>query len=265
MFNYYATVSVSGSTFSGNHANDGGGMGNYYSTPTVTDCTFSGNTAGLHGGGLYYAFTADGVVGTSPTVTRCTFSGNSAEAGGGLFVNAATSAAVTNCVFSGNAAVPNSITTPNPAGPQGGGLYHENSTLAVTNCTFANNTAAVGTGGGVYDASTPASTLTNSILWGNTAPSSPEIFDSNTSLAVTYSVVAGGYTGTGNVSSDPLFVNAATGDLHLGPTSPAIDVGLDSAVPAGVATDRDRLGRFVDGNDADTVATVDMGAYEWRQ
>jgi hypothetical protein len=65
-------------------------------------------------------------------------------------------------------------------------------------------------------------TLVNSILWGNTATTAPQLYGSPT---VTYSCVQGGYTGTGNISSDPLFVNAAAGDLRLSGTSPCIDAG----------------------------------------
>jgi hypothetical protein len=42
---------------------------------------------------------------------------------------------------------------------------------------------------------------------------------------VTYSDVQGGYAGTADLNLDPLFVNAAAGDYHLGPLSPCIDAG----------------------------------------
>ena len=45
------------------------------------------------------------------------------------------------------------------------------------------------------------------------------------SLTVTYSDIQGGYTGTGNIDSDPLFVDAANGDYYLQPASPCIDAG----------------------------------------
>ncbi|MFC1739439.1 right-handed parallel beta-helix repeat-containing protein, partial [Planctomycetota bacterium] len=50
-------------------------------------------------------------------------------------------------------------------------------------------------------------------------------------------------------------------DYHLLPTSPCIDAGDNSAVPAGVTTDLDGNARIID-FDFDGTATVDMGAYE---
>jgi hypothetical protein len=67
--------------------------------------------------------------------------------------------------------------------------------------------------------------------------------------------VAGGYAGTGNINADPLFVDAATGDLHILAGSPCVDAGNTAAIPAGLVTD-------LDGNARVFGAAVDMGAYE---
>ena len=63
------------------------------------------------------------------------------------------------------------------------------------------------------------------------------------------------HPGEGNINADPFFVDPATGDLHLELGSPAIDVGNNSLVPAGVTTDIDGYPRIHGG-------VVVMGAYE---
>jgi len=67
---------------------------------------------------------------------------------------------------------------------------------------------------------------------------------------------------TGNISSDPFFVNVAS-DFHLQPTSSVIDAGTNSA-PNLPQTDYDGKPRFIDGYN-DCVGTIDMGAYELQR
>lgn len=59
--------------------------------------------------------------------------------------------------------------------------------------------------------------------------------------------------GANTLYDDPQFVGA--GDFHLQSTSPAVDVGDNSAIPAGITTDLGGTPRIQGG-------TVDMGAYE---
>ncbi|GAH18240.1 unnamed protein product, partial [marine sediment metagenome] len=201
----------------------------------------------------------------SPTVTNCTFSGNRAQSndGGGMF-NYASNPTLTNCTFNGNS-----------AGYGGGGMCNDsNSSPTLTNCTFSGNAAEYG--GGIYNLSA-SPTLNNCILWGNLAPSGPEIFDFLSTPTVTYSDITGGYTGTGNIDADPLFVDAngpddiigtEDDDLRLSFGSPCIDAGDNDAVPSGIMTDLNSELRFVD--DLFTIDTgngtrpiVDIGAYEY--
>ncbi len=62
-----------------------------------------------------------------------------------------------------------------------------------------------------------------------------EIVTNNVSFgnAVTnaaYSIVQVGYTGTGNLDADTLFVSAS--DLHMESVSPAINTGTNTGAPA---------------------------------
>lgn len=65
-----------------------------------------------------------------------------------------------------------------------------------------------------------------------------------------------------NVFEDPQFVNPVENDYRLTQVSPAIDIGLNTALTDTIETDLAGNSRFYDGND-DGEATVDAGAYEW--
>jgi hypothetical protein len=73
-----------------------------------------------------------------------------------------------------------------------------------------------------------------------------------------YSIVRPGTLppGTGNKATDPLFVNPATGDLHLQATSPARGASDPNADLTGIAShDIDGTARH---------APADMGAYQFK-
>ncbi|MDP6861854.1 MAG: choice-of-anchor Q domain-containing protein, partial [Candidatus Marinimicrobia bacterium] len=94
---------------------------------------------------------------------------------------------------------------------------------------------------GLYDNSSGSITMVNSIVWGSTNGSDTANVAGNPT--VTYSDIGGGYTGTGNISSDPLFADAENGDFNLDLLSPCIDTGDPNVV--------------YDGDDT----VVDMGAF----
>ena len=217
-----SSPTVTDCTFSGNAAEfAGGGMCNYSnSRPTVTGCTFSGNTttSGDMGGGGGMCNRES----SSPTVTNCTFSGNTAKfAGGGMCNVESSNPTVTDCTFSGNWAI----------GAGGMGSW-DASSPTVTNCTFSGNTAAFA-GGGMWNVDYCSATVTNCILWSNT----PDQLDDESGFPslVAYTCIEGGWTGVGNISDDPCFVdpNGPDGDpntcedndYHLSPNSPCIDAG----------------------------------------
>ena len=276
MYNeYYSSPIVTNCTFSGNSANyGGGGMYNeYYSSPIVTNCTFSGNSANYGGGGMYNS------ISSSPAVTNCIIGGNKAGTSGGGMQNSDSNPTVTNCTFIDNEAdsygggvlndtgsypwFVNCIFIGNVSGTYSGGMGNNLSSPTLTNCTFCGNLANV-TGGGMlnYDSCKPV--VTNCILWGNSPNQILDWSGTGCSTTVNYSDVQDNWSGAGsnNINADPLFVNAAGGDLRLSSSSsPSVDTGDNSA--AGLpATDLAGNPRVSDGN-KDHIAVVDMGAYEY--
>ena len=248
----------------------GGGICNENgSSPTLINCVISGNDGGDSGGGLFNSNNSD------PNVINCAFSGNSAWEGGAIF-NDQSNPNVTNCTITGNLA------------NNGGGIFNEYDCISkVTNCSFSDNLATA-IGGSIFNNGNSNAILNNCILWGN-GPN--EIYIETGTVTVDYSNVQGGYSGTGNINEDPLFVDADGPDdvvgteddnLRLLSSSPCIDAGDSTAVGVdrsdldddGSKTeqtpwDLDGNLRFLDDpNTTDTgvtdgpVPVVDMGAYE---
>ena len=247
---------VDNCVFSGNSAMSGGGMFNEaFSSPTLSGCTFTGNAADEYGGGIYSTV-------CSLTLTGCIFSGNSAgKEGGGIHSRRNTSATLANCAFYDNSAIEsgggmcnsqsildlvNCIFVVNRATKGGGMLNYHDAVPRLINCTFSGNWAS-SFGGGVYNVGDSSPVLANCILWGNT----PDEISGGTP-DITYSDVEGGWSDTGNIDEDPLFMDAYD-NLRLSAGSPCIDTGDNSAVLVG--TDLDGNQRIVNG-------IVDMGAYE---
>ena len=133
ILNVDGTLTVSGSTFSGNSAFDGGGIENVSGTVTVSGSTFSGNSASTDGGGI------DSLDGTL-TVSGSTFSSNSASEGGGIF-ELDTATTISNSTFSGNT-----------ASEEGGGIWALSEQLSLRNTTLTNNRPG-GNCGGLIDLS----------------------------------------------------------------------------------------------------------------
>jgi hypothetical protein len=172
------------------------------------------NGHNVNGGGMYNE-------NSWPTVTNCTFTKNLTDYCGAGMSNLSSSPTLINCMFIGNSAT------------DGGGICNIDSSARVTNCTFSGNTADYH-GGGLRDASSSSPMITNCIFWGNSAVSGGnEIYndeDYPSTPVVAYSCVEDGYDGNGNISSNPLFVNAPT-NVQLQAGSPCIDTGTPNRAP----------------------------------
>jgi len=268
--------------------NRGAGMHIQDATPTVNDCTFESCFGGA-GGGVYSNSAA-------PTFTNCTFELNEADEGGGMYLNNSPNVQISGCRFLGNegltvgGAISNhtSVVTiresefrDNVAATAGHGIWTINAAAVMTivNSVFAGEGQAVYNGNNgtlsllsctstdnVVNTSSSTLTVRNSIVWDAS-------ISTGGSVSVTYSLVQGGYAGEGNILDDPMFFDAAGGDLWIQDASPAVDAGDTVAAVDYLpqyALDFDGNDRVRDAAKADTgiavfSATIDMGAYEVQE
>src|SRR5207302_2966766 len=94
------------------------------------------------------------------------------------------------------------------------------SSLTIVSSTIADNNSLMQVGNGVYVVESSSLTVTNSIFWGNT---DDFLKDDTSTITVTYTDSQEATPGTGNLSTDPLFANAAAGDYHLKSTAGRFD------------------------------------------
>jgi len=154
----------------------------------------------------------------------------------------------------------------NTAAYAGAGMFNTNSSPLVTNSTFTGNTAGY-SGGGVHDDDGSLPSLTNVILWGDTAASSvSELAEADPAAAATvsHSIVQGGdVPGSNVITTDPRFIDAENGDLRLLADSPAVDAG-DGCASFISLTDQAGNGRWDIGTAPNRVVGLDIGAFEFQ-
>ena len=264
----------------------GGGMYNAGGSPVIRHSVFTRNYA-IFGGGLYND-------NTSQVLHDVTIQHNTARRSGGGVMNATGDVLLLNAVFRDNTTelvdggaiynyyahdvrIINSLFIDNVAHKDGGVMFNEVTDPILINCTLSRNTSQAERTY-LYNWGGSHITITNSILWGNSdALGDNTIFGA---VDIAHSVVQGGWSGTGNLDSNPQFVDAATGDFRLRTSSPALDAGDNTAVLSDtldldgdgdlsepIPFDLDNHARFIDvlstpdtGNG--TAPIVDMGAYE---
>ena len=205
---------------------------------------FYGNSSGLNswGGAIQNHY------GTLEIVSGF-FVANQAARGGGIGQ------------LGGDVTVINSRFVANTASQRGGGVYIAShvGTTSIANSTFAGNTATdVGGGFCADDSRRPC--LLNSIVADNDAAYNPDV-----------RAVLSADSGRNLVGTDPFFTRNPSpgpdgkwgtedddfGDLRLTASSPAIDFGLDDALPGGLTED-------MAGNPRVYGEHVDLGAYEYQ-
>lgn len=181
-----------------------------------------------------------------PTITHCQFTNNVGDRGGAIYC-VDSDPVISNTLIANNACMGDY--------PQSGGLCCEgDSALQINSCTIVNNAP-----GGIFSASYYWTEVTNSIVWGN---NSYQIQSYESVAAVSFSDVQDGYSGEGNMETDPCFFDPSggagpdydglTANWALQSGSPCINVGTDMGL-----TDTDLAGNTRVYSDY-----VDLGAYE---
>ena len=234
------------------------------SSATIQDCEITLNSS-KHGGGIYIDNCAPAI--SNCQITQNTATGD--DKGGGIFcTGSSTSSSIIDCTVSNNdgsgiycgiyshPTIENCTITDNDA-TDAAGVYCWSSSPTLVNTVIADNTsnASVGIGGAMlcyfrsptlvncvlYNNSAYRGSaiyfwqcspvVYNSILWANTSALGPIYTPDASPISVTYCDVEGGYTGTGNISTNPDFVNAPGGNFHLQITSDCINKGTDIGAP----------------------------------
>ena len=250
---------LDGFTVTGGNAAFGGGVNGTSGVggiPSVRRSIVRGNTASSEGGGLFGRFNVlsgnrveqnakEGAVVTfAREISNCSFTQNLSH---GLVLQSGLAVEVRNNLINGNfgsglvldgfgafsGTVEHNVITGNAQGIVKGAISGVTGSLAGNVVT---GNIGIGVGDGIP--------VEHSDVWNNTPNYQ---FTDQTGQ-------------NGNISADPLFRDAASGDYRLLATSPGIDAGPTLATPF---ADRDGFPRPLDGN-LDGMALSDIGMFENR-
>lgn len=216
-----------------NSAGGGGGIYAKESTPRVVDCRIYDNDSEFRGGGIYCHM-------ASMLIEDCIIKGNASAFGGGINCNDC-SPTIRNCTVTENYVtyagggflvgvsdpiISNCLIIENNGGQSGGGFSFVQSSPVIQNCTIADNVVSAGGAAAYFSDASP--TFVNCILWN---PHASEFEVDSGSPTAKFCDIMGGYSGEGNMDTDPLFVDAANDDYHLGEDSPCVDSGTADGSP----------------------------------
>jgi hypothetical protein len=240
----------------------GGGMTNVNnSSPILTNVTFDNNTTFRRGGGIFNQT-------SSPEISNTAFINNNAEQGGAIYNWSGSDPVLANTIFIANTA------------QEGGALFNHNSSEpTLINVNFTGNTSTDGTGGAVANFANSHVTLVNSIIWNNKSEeasegeTAAEIHNGPGSLVFLYYSIYKNEPGdivgieginadANSLTRDPLFINAAAGDLRLHPDSPGINGGDPDTDLSVFPTNGSNDPIDLNGSPRIYEGRIDIGAYE---
>ncbi len=181
--------------------NGNGGIGSAIkcesTSPTITNCIIRSCYSIAKAGGIYCKNSAN------PTISNCLFESNTSDFEGGAIYCYQSAPQIINCAFTQNTG-------------EGGAISMDSCVPApdIRNCTFYQNTSTISGGGAIYCVYSDP-TVTDCILWDN---SSSEIYTDNADPVITYCNIDGGFSGTGNINTDPRFETGPIGNFYLNNT-----------------------------------------------
>jgi len=232
---------VEGLTIKNGDAYYGGAIECEEASPTIDNCIITNNTAAF--GGAIDCFYA------SPVIINCIITNNTADYdGGAIEASSESSPTIKNCLI-----------TNNTAEGYGGAIdCYDMSSPVIRNCTIVDNIGDANRGG-VHATNVSYPTIQNCILWNN----GDDIYGATD---VNFSCIQDGDTGTGNISSNPMFRRgpypsygnyylSQTAAGQLPPDSNCVDAGFGIADDANIIDPchTTRTDNVPDAN------TVDMG------
>ncbi|MBC8527107.1 MAG: right-handed parallel beta-helix repeat-containing protein, partial [Candidatus Cloacimonetes bacterium] len=199
----------------------GGGIFCSSSDPIIMNVVIKDNTVTMWDGGGFFC-----EENSKPTLINVSIYNNSAGTfGGGISCWSNTQPSFYNVDVHDNTA------------DQCGGVYCHNSIAFLTNVTICRNSSVMPyNANGIYSVYMANVYVTNCIIWDNW----PDEIQTNIGglITITYSDIKDGWSGTGNIDSDPLFADPQNGDFHLtwssypfpdSTKSPCIDTGDPSS------------------------------------
>lgn len=254
-----STPTITGNIIVGNTSNGwGGGIDCYGASPIITDNTIIGNVAVTGAAGGIGSWNSDDALITGNTIMENSAGGT--EYGGGGIACDGGSSIIEDNIISGNSAdwgggianargesvIRNNTITYNEG--VGGGIGAVYATVTIMNNTIVNNDGLT-EGGGICCWDSCMVTVTNTILWDNSAATGDEIWlgyyaepPMPSVLDISYSDVAGGEGSTfvdegctlewgdGMMDSEPTFVLPEKRDFRLLWESPCIDAGCPDSL-----------------------------------
>ena len=213
--NQNSSTVIEGLTITNGNHQPGGGIRLDGVSPVIRNCVFYQNTATDGGGVAIYS-------GSNPAITDCVFRENTVvNSGGGSNLHTA-SATYTRCVFINNT-----------AGSMGGGVRSTQSDFTLVECTFYGNEAPSGSG---VDARYSSNAILQRCIASDGLQGSGIHCSSSTATLTCcnlYNNAGGDWVGCvvnqagvdGNMSENPLFCDAGSGDLTLAANSPCLAAG----------------------------------------